>query len=279
MYMMLGLMIGIMYAVNYRHYKIYEIIDEKNGFIDEEYQSLLDIIYPNKDYDQIYNKYSRAITWNNLMILLGIGYTILFSILLFVTNFGEGMNCIFVIQLAFFLIFLVDTFFEISKVKKMVESFEEIQFFLQEQERLKGPRIMYLIIMILIGLLVGFVTDFDLKITTVPDQTSYNQLLANEDISLVGSWKNTFVKQAEIDTNGIFWGVYFIVLGFVGLVVKMTILRLPLNATGKFQFIINLLTILVGFYLLFRLPIYDVMHWPTKVDYSYIDFMNKLKYE
>lgn len=170
---------------------------------------------------------------------------------------------------------LLDQFINRKEQMKLRQSEEYRRHVDDERERLSSLRFIYIIFYVVMIIVLGFVTNMQFGFTTEPDVNSIIEYEKDGRIIFTQDPKEIFVKRADHDTNGWYWGGFFIVYGLFGIFVKASFVtaKIPINAYGNIQYIVNILLICIGIFMIFRVPIYDFMGWNIGVEYSYYDFL------
>lgn len=158
------------------------------------------------------------------------------------------------------------------------ENAEAQEQFQIDYERLKGGRLFYIAIYIVSIIGIGIIADIDMGFTTEPDYETIKLMREDNRIEPTGDATKMFLKLAEKDTNGWIWGGFFIFMGILGLILKVSIFaaKLPINPYGDIQYVLNSIIILIGIVLIFRVPIYDFFGWEINVGYSYSELLRSI---
>lgn len=144
---------------------------------------------------------------------------------------------------------ILDQFFNRKEQMKLRQSEEYRRHVDDERERLSSLRFIYIIFYVIMIVVLGFVTNIQLGFTTVPDVNSIIEYEKDGRIIFTQDPKEIFVKASFVTA------------------------KIPINAFGNIQYIVNILLICIGIFMIFRVPIYDFMGWNIGVEYSYYDFL------
>ncbi len=185
-----------------------------------------------------------------------------------------------IITIILFLIIL-DRYLNKIQLKK-IENDSQYEIELEQlKNKLIIRRIIYIIVYIVLFIYASWSTDMKFDFSTVPDYESIKQYKHDGRIIFSQDAEEIFVKKAEIDTNGLKWGGFFIIIGFFGLYAKASFItaKLPINSLGNIQYLVNIILILLGVYMIIRAPLYENMDWKYNVEFNYNDFLEEFHLE
>lgn len=180
----------------------------------------------------------------------------------------------FIILIVIVFLVVVDRRFSLRKLEKINNDPEYLEQLQKEHNRLSDGRVFYLAVYIVAVIIVCSLTDCKIGFTTEPDNDAISSLYAvGKPVGF--DLTETLTKRAEHDTNGWIWGSFFIITGILGLIFKVSIIgaRLSINPFGDIQYLINIMCIILGIFLILRVPIYEFFDWPINAGQSYEEFL------